>query len=468
MTTADPTATRARTALRDRARAVSAELLDRLADPAATMAATRIPAEAADDGRPEGIWAELTLGSGSPGLSLAFSGGTGPATDRTARAHRYLAVATRAAADGGTVPSGIFKGPGALACAVLVAHRATGGYVSALQRLDAYQRDLVRTALPDVPDGPLTTIGHYEVVRGMTGVGRYLLARADTCTDELTAVLGYLTRLALGDVAHPQGHRVPRWWALDAPRIGAEATLPGGHLNLGLSHGVAGPLALLSLAWQQGVRLPGQRDAIASAADLLTRWAVRDAHGVYWPGHLSLAQWLAGPEAYAEPAGWPSWCYGAPGVSRALQLAGRALGRPDWTALAAASVERLLALPLDQWGVTDHALCHGWAGALHQLGRLAEDFTVGDHEAPAARRTGGHAHRALTDRLAVRRDEVATRLLDAFRPDAPFGYRFTMTLVPFASDVSGYLDGAAGVALALDAYATGGATTGWDLPLLLS
>ncbi|MET9699017.1 lanthionine synthetase C family protein [Streptomyces sp. NPDC006529] len=436
------------TTLRRRAGEVCAQVLDRLADPAATMAATRIPAEASDDGEPEGIWAELTLGSGSPGLAIAFSGAARPTALHAARAHGYLAVATRAAGTGETVPSGIFKGPGALAFAVLLAHRATGGYVSALQRLDAYQRDLVRTAMPAVPENsPLPTIGHYEVVRGMTGVGRYLLARADTCGEELEAVLAYLVRLSVGEVEH-RGHRVPRWWALDAPRIGTEATLPDGHLNLGISHGVAGPLALMSLAWSAGVRVPGQREAIESAVALLTRWVVRDGHGAYWPPHLSLADYLAGPGAYTRPAGWPSWCYGAPGVSRAVQLAGLALDRADWAATAHASLERMLTLPPERWGIEDNALCHGWAGALHQLGRLGEHLA--------------------DPRIEAVRDGIAARLVADFDPELPFGYRFTMTKTPYGTDVSGYLDGAAGVALALDAYAAGGAPAGWDMPLLLS
>ncbi|MET9094657.1 lanthionine synthetase C family protein [Streptomyces cyaneofuscatus] len=433
---------------RERAGEVSEQILDRLADPAATMAATRIPADASGNGEPENIWAEMTLGSGSPGLAIAFSGAARTGTDRTARAHAYLSAATRAASTGATSASGIFKGPGALGFAVLLAHRTTGGYISALERLDGYQRDLVRTAMPTVPDNaPLSTIGHYEVVRGMTGVGRYLLARAETCGEELETVLTYLTRLAQGEVEH-RGHKVPRWWALDAPRIGSEADLPDGHLNLGISHGVAGPLALLSLAWRQGVRVPGQREAIESAAALLTHWAVRDAYGLFWPPHLSLADWLAGPDAFTAPAGWPSWCYGAPGVSRGLQLAGLALDRADWTGTANASVERLLALPMERWGINDNALCHGWAGALHQLGRLNEH--VGD------------------DRVEAVRDRIAADLVDAFDPELPFGFRFTMTKTPFATDVSGYLDGAAGLALALDSYATGGTPADWDMPLLLS
>ncbi|MBT2906206.1 lanthionine synthetase C family protein [Streptomyces cellulosae] len=434
-------------ALRERAGAVSAEILERLADPAATVAATRIPAEAADDGVAEPVWAELTLGSGSPGLALAFAGAARDAARQVPRAHAYLMAGTRAVSGTGGTASGIFKGPGALAFAVLVAHRTTGGYVSALERFDAYQRDLVRTVLPPVEDRPLSTIGHYEVVRGLTGVGRYLLARAETCEEPLTAVLGCLVRLSLGTVEH-QGAQVPRWWALDAPRIGSEEAFPGGHLNLGLSHGVAGPLALMALAWEQGVRVPGQREAMEATAGLLRTWAVTDRHGVFWPGYLSFAEWQRGPDAYTGAAKWPAWCYGAPGVSRALQLAGRALGRTDISDLARASVDRLLALPRKNWGINDHALCHGWAGALHQLGRLDEEWKE--------------------PRLAALRDDIAAELVSAFDPALPFGLRFTMTKAPFGSDVSGYLDGAAGVALALDSYAVGGTPADWDMPLLLA
>ncbi|MFF6642088.1 lanthionine synthetase C family protein [Streptomyces althioticus] len=441
---ADGAATRG---LRERAGAVSAAILERLADPAATVAATRIPAEAADDGVAEPVWAELTLGSGSPGLALAFAGAARDPERQVPRAHAYLTAGTRAVSGGPGAASGIFKGPGALAFAVLVAHRNTGGYVSALGRFDAYQRDLVRTVLPPVEDRPLSTIGHYEVVRGLTGVGRYLLARAETCEEPLTAVLDHLVRLSVGTVEH-QGARVPRWWALDAPRTGSEEAFPGGHLNLGLSHGVAGPLALMALAWEQGVRVPGQEEAMEATADLLRAWAVADRHGVFWPGHLSFAEWRRGPAAYDGRAKWPAWCYGAPGVSRALQLAGRALGRSDLSDLARASVDRLLALPRSDWGINDHALCHGWAGALHQLGRLDEEWR--------------------DPRLARLRDDVASELVTAFDPALPFGLRFTMTKVPFGSDVSGYLDGAAGVALALDSYAVDGTPADWDMPLLLA
>ncbi|GAA3504088.1 hypothetical protein GCM10019016_112010 [Streptomyces prasinosporus] len=58
---------------------------------------------------------------------------------------------------------------------------------------------------------------------------------------------------------------------------------------------------------------------------------------------------------------------------------------------------------------------------------------------------------------------AAGELASVFDPASPFGFRFTMTGVPFGSDVSGYLDGAA---LALDSYAEDGTPADWDMPLL--
>lgn len=433
-------------ALRERAGAVSAEILERLADPAATVAATRIPAEAADDGVAEPVWAELTLGSGSPGLALAFAGAARDAARQVPRAHAYLMAGTRAVSGTGGTASGIFKGPGALAFAVLVAHRTTGGYVSALERFDAYQRDLVRTVLPPVEDRPLSTIGHYEVVRGLTGVGRYLLARAETCEEPLTAVLGCLVRLSRGTVEH-QGAQVPRWWALDAPRIGSEEAFPGGHLNLGLSHGVAGPLALMALAWEQGVRVPGQREAMEATAGLLRTWAVTDRHGVFWPGYLSFAEWQRGPDAYTGAAKWRPGATGLPGCpAHCNWRGGLSAGRtsrtwpaPRWTGCSPSPAE-----------LGDQRPC-----SVPRLGggsASARPARRGVEGTPAGRTAGRHRRRTrlrlrpcTAVRTALHDDEGAVRIRRV--------------------RLSGRCRG---VALALDSYAVGGTPADWDMPLLLA
>ncbi|MYV96729.1 lanthionine synthetase C family protein [Streptomyces sp. SID3343] len=431
-----------------RARVVVARVLDRLADPEATAADTLIPGSAWPEGVDLPLWIDLSLSSGYPGVSLAFAGTTPQGGSHTAHAHTYLTRAMAALSAGEHPPAGIYSGPGAAAYAVLVAHRATGGYVSALERLDDHQRRLVRGALPAVGDQPLTTNGAFEVVRGMSGVGRYLLARGDGCADELRLVLSWLVALADGEIGH-RGHRVPRWWTTAAPKLGQEVELPDGHLNLGLSHGIAGPLALLSLAWREGVVVDGQREAIESIAALLTRWAVPDPDGggVSWPGYVTLDRWARGPGTTGTRQR-PSWCYGVPGVSRAVQLAALALGRADWHDLARRSLIGLLDAPVETWVTDDPALCHGWGGLLHVLGRMNAEWD--------------------DPRLTRVCDELAAVVIGRFRDEYRFGFRSTMTHVAEGADVPAFLEGAAGVAAALDAYAHGRAAAGWDEALLVA
>ncbi|MFF4520619.1 lanthionine synthetase C family protein [Streptomyces bluensis] len=432
----------------DEARGVAAQVFDRLADPDATAVDALNPDLSSPAIVRELLWSDLSLSSGYPGVSLAYTGRGRPSAEDAARAHAYLVRAIRAMAATAHPPAGIYTGPGAVAFAVLVAHRATGGYRSALDRLDDHQRRLVRRALPQVRDTPAITNGEFELVRGMSGVGRYLLARREQCHEELSLVLTYLTRMAHGEITH-RSRQVPRWWTWAAPKLGQEVEMPDGHLNLGFSHGVAGPLALLSLAWQQGAVVDGQREAIERLVDLLQTWAFEseDGSGPVWPNHVTLEGWAAGPRR-PPPRQRPSWCYGAPGISRAIQLAGQALDRAKWLRLAHHSLLPLLATDPETWSIDNPNLCHGWSGLMHLLAVLNE--SIGDK------------------RLADLVDDMAARTLAQFRPESRFGFQASLTDVPQPADTPAFLEGAAGTALALDAYADGRTTTDWDMALLLA
>lgn len=432
----------------DEARYVAAQVFDRLADPDSTAVGALNPDLSSPALVRELLWSDLSLSSGYPGVSLAYTGRGRPSAEDAARAHAYLVRAVRATAATAHAPAGIYAGPGAVAFAVLVAHRATGGYRSALDRLDDHQRRLIHRALPEVRDAPAITNGEFELVRGMSGVGRYLLARREQCDEQLGLVLTYLTRMAQGAIAH-RSQQVPRWWTSAAPKLGQEVEMPHGHLNFGLSHGVAGPLALLSLAWQQGAVVDGQREAIEQLVDLLQVWMFESegGSGPVWPNHVTLEGWAAGPRR-TSPRWRPSWCYGAPGISRAIQLAGQALDRAEWLRLAHHSLRPLVATAPETWRVDNPNLCHGWSGLMHVLAVLNE--SIGD--------------KRLVDLV----DDMAARTLAQFRPESRFGFRATLTDVTQPADTPAFLEGAAGTALALDAYANGRTTTDWDMALLLA
>jgi class I lanthipeptide synthase len=62
----------------------------------------------------------------------------------------------------------------------------------------------------------------------------------------------------------------------------------------------------------------------------------------------------------------------------------------------------------------------------------------------------------------------SVRNLAAFEPGTPFGFTSSHPRTARPLDRPGFLDGSAGIALALHAYATGQRPrTGWDAALLL-
>lgn len=132
-------------------------------------------------------------------------------------------------------------------------------------------------------------------------------------------MLAYLVRLT-----HPlttlDGQTLPGWWTPRAPHDRPSPRWPGGHANLGLAHGITGPLALLATAGRHGVTVAGHADAIDRIWAWLDRWRTGTGPRAWWPETLSTAEHHAGSVRQPGP-GRPSWCYGTPGISRALQLA---------------------------------------------------------------------------------------------------------------------------------------------------
>ncbi|ARF53877.1 lanthionine synthetase C family protein [Streptomyces gilvosporeus] len=388
----------------------------------------------------------LSLADGHPGLALLFAelSRTAPPDRREryrAAAHAHLAAA---AAQVRTAPTdGLFQGPPALAFAAHAARHAPDDYARLLHRLDDLLARRVRTLLADEnarldAGRPGTRIAAYDAVSGATGLGRLLLARHHGHPSArqgpeagLRATVRYLIRLSGPVRAH--GRTVPGWWTPDGPSMRPEPALPRGHLNFGLAHGIAGPLALLALTRRAGLTEPGHDAALTAFAEALAHQRRADGQ---WTGVVPFDGHPDGPADPRPAAARTAWCYGTPGAACALHLAAEALGRPDWSRTAVAALTAALEAPR---GVTDVGLCHGWAGLLHLTAHLA--------------RSSGDPH------LTARAAESAGRLLDALAHAARSRSVARRT---------GLLDGTAGIALALHSWAADAPpATAWDAALLI-
>ena len=246
-----------------------------------------------------------------------------------------------------------------------------------------------------------------------------------------TALTGLAQPIAVGDTT------LVGWWTAQESESYEPTTAMGGHANLGMAHGLPGPLSMLALAWAGGVRVPGQPDAMATMARWLMEQRRTDAVGSCWPVARTYGD---------DPVSTrPSWCYGAPAIGMALHHVGAALEVGEWRDTGLDAVRAAVSRP---HGLRSAGLCHGLAGLLHVVHRMA--VQTGDE--------------TLWSSLPGLAAELAQKMTD-FRLDRAAGPAEWDGI----NDDMGFLTGIAGAALALHTYATGAEPrTRWDRALLLA
>lgn len=318
-----------------------------------------------------------------PGWSQSLAGGAlGPcllhltlsATGRgeTAEMRAWLTAAARDPVSSHS-DGGLFCGVTALA---YVLRTAAGADTPALSSLDPYVESLafrkLEAAHGRIDRGELTRMEEYDLIRGLTGIGAYLLKR-DAHSTATVEILRYLVRLT--EPVRDGADELPGWWTWQSPNRETSPDFPGGHANLGMAHGISGPLALLGLALRAGTEVDGHRTAIDRICKWMDTW--RSSHNglATWPRWVTRVQHPTASGAESNPMPL-AWCYGTPGQARAQQLAAIATGDANRTrtaeqALAACAADpRLIAM-------ADGSICHGRAGLVQTLRRAAHDDTSG-------------------------------------------------------------------------------------------
>ncbi len=140
------------------------------------------------------------------------------------------------------------------------------------------------------------------------------------------------------------------------------------------------------------------------------------------------------------------WCYGNPGVARALQLAARSFAQPDWAALARELVRSAIRRPIEIRGLAAPTFCHGLSGFLAVLLHFETDLP--------------------SDEWKEAVNNVIDRMFAHYEPNTAFGFQNQEVNLQSLDDPS-LQTGAAGVALVLLA-ASGMLGEAWDAVFLLA
>jgi hypothetical protein len=178
-----------------------------------------------------------SLARGTAGTALLHVEQAMAGTGTWADAHAAITAAAAEPLDAGP-GAALYAGAPALAF-VLLAARADGQprYQAAANQLNRYVLGAARKRLATARDRQRrgeVSFHDFDVFYGLTGIGA-LLMLASPGSEELAGVLEYLAGLAMPRPLH--GTEVPGWLVPHDPD--PLRPTPGGHVNLGMAHGVA-------------------------------------------------------------------------------------------------------------------------------------------------------------------------------------------------------------------------------------
>ena len=401
-------------------------------------------------------WSPPGVAQGNAGLAILWSylDECFPGQGWDAEGRTHLEIAARSAEQSGWQGVGLFSGLSGLAFAAWRLSRGGARYSRLLASLDAtIPADIVSLA-SQVRGSTGLSVSDFDAISGLSGVGAYLLCRCREPAVEvaLANTVAALTSLATRETPLPA-------WYTPAHQLYDDTTrqnYPHGNLNCGLAHGVPGILAFLSLVHLAGLPFDGLDAAIDATAGWLAHNRLDDPWGVNWPAAIPLQEVLDSegnprlePAERSSSPGGPSrtaWCYGSPGIARALWLAGQALDRTDYRDLAVDAMDAVFRRPVPVRAIDSPTLCHGVSGLLIIALRFAAE-------------TG-------SPRFIAEAQKLVEQILESFRPDSVLGFR-NIEYRNNQTDQPGLLDGAAGVSLALLA-ASSGVEPAWDRLFLLS
>lgn len=388
-------------------------------------------------------WVPYNIAQGDAGLALMFSyfDRCFPQAGWDIVGHELLTSAALSA-EGVQLPPSLFGGLSGLGFATMMLSRNGTRYQRLAAAIEAELILETHELAQSIRGRHGLSVREFDVISGLAGVGAYLLAHR--ASPAMGAAIKHAIE-ALVDVSSERDEDIPRWMtphdAIFEPTTAAR--YPAGNLNCGLAHGIPGPLTLMALALSAGAPVAGLREAVAHVAQWLIAHRRDDRWGVNWPAMVTLPESGRGSDEPSRAA----WCYGSPGVARALWLAGTALEDDTPRDLAIEAMRCVYRRPLQARQVDSPTFCHGVAGLLQITLRFANDTGLPVFVDAAA---------DLADQL-LKAYEPRESLL-CFRSIEPGGHRV---------DNPGLLDGAPGIALVLLAAATDVEPT-WDRLFMLA
>jgi len=319
-------------------------------------------------------WEPTSLSHGLPGLCLLYSRlhKLFPDEGWDRITHQYLSTLVTHINKEGIPGLSMFSGASGIGLAVVSASNGFRNYNKLLNTINDYICNRFEEYLKTLDYSQGTHSFTFDVIEGLSGIMSYLMIYIKQKSMHKYILQGLKKLIELTQVITVNEREIPGWYITAENQFSEQEQqiYPKGNFNTSLSHGVAGPLVILSKAYMEGVVVSGHEEAISRIVKFYQDFRSNDGKRDFWKGQLSLNEVVEGEVSNENVIRRDAWCYGTPGICYALICAGTALKRSDWVSYG---VDTLKKAVVDLRGLYSPTFCHGFAGII-QLLRSTEEL----------------------------------------------------------------------------------------------
>lgn len=350
------------------------------------------------------------------------------------RAHRYMTGIARELEQDGMAAISLHHGFANMGLWADCLRRQFGCYGTLLEKINMRVCSAVAEFQMYYASNSRVMTQAFDVITGLSGVGNYLLAFAEN-PDVLSAIqtiLWYLVEMT--EYKMTDDGMVPGWYISrqNEPLYDFYKEYGEGYINYSLAHGSAGILAFLTNAYQKGIVIQGQKDAMIRIVKEHFRWNERTG-GKCWAGIVSGDDYAGDVRAYSVKR--QSWCSGNLSVLFLLYQAAKETGLEQEKNKAWMLLKKSANWEICEFHLLSPIICHGYAGLSALFRKLFEA-----------------SKESCFLEMAVRLIKTVISQYDA---KAPYGFRdetFPAGKVTKLEDNNTFLNGAAGIVMELSAW----------------
>lgn len=259
------------------------------------------------------FWEPGTLSHGIPGIILYLESYQKAFNTNTEQiSYKYIVELSKSLSNG-TFNESLFSGLSGMGFSIDLASQDGKNYQNLLKKIDAVIIENIYVKIDNLRKKGLNPID-YDVISGLSGIGRYLLNRVQynsNVTLHLKNILKYFRDI----------HYSYEGWTISRENQFLEKDkeyFKKGNINLGLAHGILGPISLFALSYIQGITIENHRQTLKDmAAYIVENRFCKDLRWLYRYNFIKEKNNIN----YIRNG----WCYGNTAIMRTLFLISIAL-----------------------------------------------------------------------------------------------------------------------------------------------